>query len=71
MCIRDSQATLQTFKQSGYLELGGPMARLFMREVATGAHQIVPFLHIYRHWQQTETISLEAAVKRYLEAYPL
>lgn len=67
----DLQTTLRIFEQSGYLEHGGPMARLFMREVATGAHQIVPFLHIYRQWQHSEAISLEAAVKRYLETYPL
>ncbi len=66
----DVQATLTQFESSGYLESAGPMARLFMREVATGAHQIVPFLHIYRRWQQSEPITLDAAVKRYLEAYP-
>lgn len=66
----DLQATLRHYETSGYLEAGGPMARLFMREVATGAHQIVPFLRVYRHWQQTVNISLEAAVQRYLQDYP-
>lgn len=66
----DVQTTLRQFVQSGYLETSGPMARLFMREVATGAHQMVPFLRVYRQWQQSETISLETAVQRFLRDYP-
>ena len=34
----DVALTLRRFKESGYLEEGGPMARLFLREIATAAH---------------------------------
>lgn len=40
----DVAATLRRFHDSGYLAKAGPMGRLFYREVATGTHQVVPFL---------------------------
>ena len=43
------------------------MARLFMREVATAAGQIVPFLRDYERWNATEPITLEAAIQRFLQ----
>jgi predicted phosphodiesterase len=39
----DVGATLRRFRESGYLEAAGPMARLFMREVETAAFHILPF----------------------------
>jgi hypothetical protein len=42
------------------------MARLFFREVMTGAHQIVPFLRLYAQWSQQGDISLSRAVERFL-----
>jgi predicted phosphodiesterase len=39
----DVAATLRRFRESGYLEAAGPMARLFMREVETAAFHVVPF----------------------------
>lgn len=63
----DVDATLRQFVQSGYLEMAGPMARLFMHEVAYGSHYIVPFLRTYRRWQQQEPVQLADAVRRFLE----
>ncbi len=40
----DVQATLARFRDSGYLRAGGPLARLYMREVETAASHVVPFL---------------------------
>ena len=40
----DVQATLTRFRESGYLRDGGPLARLYMREVETAAPHVVPFL---------------------------
>ena len=39
----DVAVTLRRFRESGYLDEAGPMARLFMREVETAAFHIVPF----------------------------
>ena len=63
----DQEQALARFDQSGYLEEVGPMARLFMREVATAAGQIVPFLRDYERWNATEPITLEAAIQRFLQ----
>jgi predicted phosphodiesterase len=48
----DIAAALQSFKESGYLDEAGPMARLFMREVETAAFHIVPFLK----WQKEREV---------------
>jgi predicted phosphodiesterase len=60
----DLDATLRRFRETGYLEAAGPMARLFMREVATASHQIVPFLHAYARWSAREPLPLELALER-------
>jgi len=44
----DVSATLQRFRETDYLEEGGPMARLFMREVQTASFHILPFLKFYQ-----------------------
>jgi predicted phosphodiesterase len=62
----DVEATLKRFHTTGYLAATGPMGRLFMREVATASHQLVPFLQMYTRWSSTDEVSLEAAVERYL-----
>jgi predicted phosphodiesterase len=62
----DVDATLQRFHASGYLEAAGPMARLFMREVATASYHIVPFLRAYERWSAHEDLPLAAAVERFL-----
>ncbi len=62
----DIEAALARFHETGYLTDGGPMARLFYREVATASFHIVPFLRAYRRWSAEEDITLEAAVDRFL-----
>lgn len=61
----DQALALARFHESGYLEAAGPMARLFMREVATAAGQIVPFLRDYERWNAAGPVTLEAAVERF------
>ncbi|HEU4328413.1 MAG TPA: metallophosphoesterase family protein [Roseiflexaceae bacterium] len=63
----DVAATLRRFRSSGYLEAAGPMARLYQREVATGAHQIVPFLRAYSAWSREGPLGLEEALERFLK----
>lgn len=62
----DVQAALRRFRASGYLEAAGPIARLYMREVATASFHIVPFLRAYARWSREGEIALEAALERYL-----
>jgi predicted phosphodiesterase len=64
----DVEETLRRFRDAGYLLEAGAMARLIMREIATGSHQMVPFL---RWWQsRAEALpDLSAAVDRFLTAY--
>ncbi len=61
----DLEAVLRRFRESGYLEAAGPMARLIMREVATAAPYMVPFLRVYEQWQAQEAITLADAVERF------
>ncbi len=63
----DVAAALRRFRSSGYLEAAGPMARLYQREVATGAHQIVPFLRAYSAWSHEGPLGLEEALDRFLK----
>lgn len=61
----DVEATLKRFETTGYLETAGPMARIYMREVATAGHTLVSFMHTYQKWPDREDISLDEAVDRY------
>lgn len=65
----DVEATVRSFRTSGYLEAGGPMARLFLREVATATHHFVPFLRHYGHALREGAISPQAAVERFLAEF--
>lgn len=62
----DLDAALERFESSGYLAASGPMGELFRREVATASFYAVPFLRAYKRWSQTETITLQQAVERFL-----
>jgi len=65
----DVDATIRRFRESGYLEAGGPMARLFLREVATATHHFVPFLRHYGHAIREQRIDLAEAINRFLGEY--
>ncbi len=64
----DVERTVRRFRESGYLEVGGAMARLMLREVATGSHQMMPF---FSYWEEhiPEVDDLDEAVARFLAAY--
>lgn len=62
----DIKAAVRRFEETGYLEQGGPMARLYQREVLTAAFHIVPFLKSYTAALHREPqLSLEDAVARF------
>lgn len=58
----DVDAAVRRFKDSGYLEEAGPMARLFMREVETASSHIVPFL---QWWKTHATLPFADAVEQF------
>ncbi len=62
----DLDAALRRFRETGYLDAAGPMAQLFMRQVATSSHQVVPFLRAYARWSAHEPLPLDVALDRFL-----
>lgn len=63
--VYDVDEALKRFHSTGYLESAGPMARIYMREVATGGHTLVSFMGLYQKWIKQADISLSEAVDRY------
>jgi len=62
----DVEAAVQRFRDSGYLEAAGPMARIFMREVSTASYTLFSFMQKYLGWDDRDEISLNEAVDRFL-----
>uniref|UniRef100_UPI004049A34E metallophosphoesterase family protein n=1 Tax=Cephaloticoccus sp. TaxID=1985742 RepID=UPI004049A34E len=62
----DVVAALKRFDETGYLAEAGTVGRLFMREVATGAHHVVPFLrYLWMRRQKDPTLDLKQAESDY------
>ncbi len=71
----DVEAALRRFEESGYLEAAGPVGALFRREMATGAHQLVPFMRFEAAWRAARDLpdddaTLEAALAAFLNPRP-
>jgi len=68
----DVEAALARFEDSGYLRAVGPMAQVFRREIATGSHQLVPFVRFERRWREAtgangdDDATLERALRAFL-----
>ena len=67
----DVEAALARFDDSGYLREVGPIAQVFRREIATGSHQLVPFVRFERRWREAngEHTDDDASMERALEAF--
>lgn len=70
----DLDKAVRRFRESGYLDATYPMGRLFLREVATASHTIVPFMHLYTRWQEEDpqglgSLSLADAIDYFLTLY--
>ena len=59
----DVKRVLQRFVETDYIGRTGPMGRLFVRHVATGTEQVVPFVRWYRAHGEIEFAD---AVERFL-----
>ncbi len=62
----DVEATLKHLDSSGYLEAGGPMARLFRQELATAEGHFIPFLQKYLAAVDRGELTLQEAVDKFL-----
>lgn len=71
----DVDATLARFDDTGYLRAVGPIAQVFRREIATGTHQLVPFVRFEARWRAAHEAAGapqpddDAAMERALEAF--
>ncbi|HFE38406.1 MAG TPA: hypothetical protein ENK06_08330 [Gammaproteobacteria bacterium] len=54
------------FRNSGFLEAGGPIAQLIYLEHQHNSTYVGPFMHKYLHQINAKKITLKKAIKRYL-----
>jgi predicted phosphodiesterase len=62
----DRETTIQRFTDTGYLEEGGPIAKLFLQELLSSRIQLIPFLNNYKQWSQNETLTMTQAVDAFI-----
>jgi len=68
----DVDAAVARFVDTGYLREVGPMAQVFLREVATGSHHLVPFVRFEQGWRAatgTPDADDDASLERALRAF--
>jgi predicted phosphodiesterase len=65
----DLDAALARFRDTNYLAATGPIGRLFLREVATATHQLVPFFRWHARQPAGATVPLAEAVELFLNSY--
>jgi hypothetical protein len=64
----DVVAALKRFEDTGYLVEAGTVGRLFMREVATGSHHVVPFLrYLWSRRLKEPALDLKQAERDYFK----
>ncbi len=61
----DVAAAVRRFRESGYLDVAGPMAELYRREVETAAFQVLPFLEHLRRRPEWAAVPLTEALARF------
>ena len=62
----DVDAALERFDATDYFDLGGPMVRLFYRELLTAQNHLIPFLNAYLPALDDAKLSLDEAVSSFL-----
>lgn len=63
----DLDSALARFRDTGYLSEAGPMARLFMEELATAQLKMTPFLREFERLSNADPPPLSEAVDRFLK----
>jgi predicted phosphodiesterase len=64
----DKDKAIQRLSESGYLEAGGPIAKIALKELQTSRDYIVRFWNEYERWSKSKTLNLEQAVDAFLAA---
>jgi predicted phosphodiesterase len=59
---------IKRFINSGYLEVGGPIAKIALRELQTSKDHLNLFLTNYDRWSQHKTLSMSQAVDAFVLA---
>lgn len=62
----DVDQAVKRFYDSGYLDIAGPAARLFLREVVTASYHWVPFMKAYSKWSPDGAMPMNVAIERFL-----
>jgi predicted phosphodiesterase len=65
----DRAATERAFMYGGAMEMIGPMAEIMLREIQTGRSLMFDFIPRYGEPIQTGVLSVEAAVRAFMDAY--
>lgn len=62
----DKEKAVRRLSETGYLEAGGPIAKIALKELQTSKDYIVRFWNEYEKWSQHRTLTLEQAVDAFL-----
>ncbi len=62
----DHRGAVKRLESSIFMEQGGPVAKIFLRELETSHAHVVRFWREYKKWSQNETLALEQAVDNFL-----
>jgi predicted phosphodiesterase len=62
----DHAGAVKRLESSMLMEQGGPIYKIFLRELQTSHAHIVRFWREYKRWSQNETLTLEQAVDAFL-----
>jgi predicted phosphodiesterase len=62
----DHISAVKRLESSIFMEQGGPVAKIFLRELKTSHYHVVRFWNEYKKWSQNETLNLEQAVDNFL-----
>jgi predicted phosphodiesterase len=66
----DREATLRAYETGGFLEGGGPLARIIREETLTALPQLGPWYELFADQVRAGVLSLDESVERYLAIPP-
>jgi hypothetical protein len=62
----DEDKAIRRLAESGYLEAGGPIAKIALKELQMSRNYMVRFWNEYETWSQNKTLTLEQAIDAFL-----
>lgn len=64
--IYDHASAVKRLETSIFMEQGGPIYRIFLRELVTSRGHVIRFWNEYETWSQNKTLTLEQAINAFL-----